>query len=80
MTNAISINDLCEHLIDKFGEYEALRIGEFFERNNIQNITFDDAMTGITQIFDEDLDEIIAQCFDKLDINDEATLTVKYIR
>ena len=37
-------------------------------------------MTGITQLFDEDLDEIIAQCFDKLDINDEATLTVKYIR
>ena len=35
---------------------------------------------GVTQLFDEDLDEIIAQCFDKLDITDEATLTVKYIR
>ena len=37
-------------------------------------------MQGVTQLFDEDLDEIIAQCFDKLDITDEATLTVKYIR
>ena len=35
---------------------------------------------GVTQLFDEDLDEIIAQCFDKLDITEEATLTVKYIR
>lgn len=35
---------------------------------------------GVNQLFDEDLDEIIAQCFDKLDITDEATLTVKYIR
>ena len=37
-------------------------------------------MIGVTQLFDEDLDEIIAQCFDKLDITDEETLTVKYIR
>ena len=35
---------------------------------------------GVVQLFDEDLDEIIAQCFDKLDITDEASLTVKYIR
>ena len=32
------------------------------------------------QLFDEDLDEIIAQSFDKLDITDENILTVKYIR
>ena len=34
----------------------------------------------MTQLFDEDLDEIIAQSFDKLDITDENCLTVKYIR
>ena len=67
-------------LIAKFGEFEALRIREFFERNGLYSLTFDDVMRGISQLFDEDLDEIVAQCFDKLDINDEATLTVKYIR
>lgn len=66
--------------MEKFGEYEADRVREFFEKNNIYSVTFDEAMRGIAQLFDEDLDEIIAQCFDKLDINDEATLTVKYIR
>ena len=48
--------------------------------NNIYEFSFEEAMQGVTQLFDEDLDEIIAQCFDKLDITDEATLTVKYIR
>ena len=37
-------------------------------------------MTGITQLFSEDFDEIIAQSFDKLDVIDENVLTVKYIR
>ena len=76
----IKINDLYEQLVHKFGEYEAQRIRDFFEKNEIESLTFDDALMGVTQLFDEDLDEIIAQCFDKLDINDEATLTVKYIR
>ena len=31
----ISIEELCERLIEKFGEYEAGRIKEFFEKNNI---------------------------------------------
>ena len=37
-------------------------------------------MQGVSQLFDEDLDEIIAQSFDKLDITDDNVLTVKYIR
>lgn len=57
-----------------------MRIKEYFVLNQIESFTFEDAMMGVTQLFDEDLDEIVAQIFDKLDITDEATLTVKYIR
>ena len=35
---------------------------------------------GVTQLFDEDFDEIIAQSFDKLDVVDDNTLSIKYIR
>lgn len=76
----IEINAFEKTLVSKFGEYEAERISGFFRMNNTHHFTFNEAMTGVTQLFDEDLDEIIAQCFDKLDITDEAALTVKYIR
>ena len=57
-----------------------MRIKEYFVENKIESFTFEDAVMGVTQLFDEDLDEIVAQIFDKLSITDEATLTVKYIR
>ena len=57
-----------------------MRIGNFFIVNDTTSFTFDQAKRGVMQLFDEDLDEIIAQSFDKLDITDENILTVKYIR
>ena len=57
-----------------------MRIGTFFLNNQTESFQFEAGMQGVTQLFDEDLDEIIAQSFDKLDITDENSLTVKYIR
>ena len=34
----------------------------------------------MTLLLEEDLREIIAECFDKLDITDDMALTIKYIR
>ena len=76
----IELDDFQKVLELKFGDYEAARIASFFSMNNINTFSFQDAMMGVTQLFDEDLDEIVAQSFDKLDITDEANLTVKYIR
>lgn len=78
--DVIEINYFERTLVSKFGEYEAERIAGFFRMNNTHHFKFNEAIIGITQLFEEDLDEIIAQCFDKLDITDEAALTVKYIR
>ena len=44
----------------KFGEYEATRIAGFFAQNNTHAFTFEEAIMGVTQLFDEDFDEIIA--------------------
>ena len=57
-----------------------MRIGAFFEENDTHQFHFEAGIQGVTQLFDEDLDEIIAQSFDKLDITDDNSLTVKYIR
>ena len=80
MGHSITLEDFEKALKFKLGEYEAMRIKDYFFSNDIHNFAFEDAMVGATQLFDEDLDEIIAQCFDKLDITEEASLTVKYIR
>ena len=48
----IKINDLYEQLVHKFGEYEAQRIRDFFEKNEIESLTFDDTLMGVTQLFD----------------------------
>ena len=34
----------------------------------------------MTLLLEEDLRDIISECFDKLDITDDMTLTIKYIR
>lgn len=57
-----------------------MRIGNFFVENEFEYIEGEQARMGVKQLFDEDLDESIAQCFDKLDISDESRLSVKYIR
>ena len=62
------------------GEYEAIRIVKFFLEKGMDSIDFSDAYMGVSEFFEEDLDEIIAQCFDKLDLADKANLSVKYIR
>ena len=78
--HVLNIKEFEDALSTKFGEYEAHRVASFFALNNTHHFTFNEALQGVSQLFDEDLDEVIAQCFDKLDITDEASLTVKYIR
>ena len=37
-----------------------MRIATFFEANDITSFTFDDAIQGVSQLYEDDLDEIIA--------------------
>jgi len=76
----INLTDFKDAVAEKLGDFEAERIGGYFTARDMHVITFEDAIHGVTQLFEEDLDEIIAQSFDKLDITDEAKLSVKYIR
>ena len=58
--NLLHIEDFKKELVTKFGEYEAHRISNFFEMNESYQFTFEEAFLGVTQLFNEDLDEIIA--------------------
>ena len=42
--------------------------------------TFDEVLASICLIFEQDFDELIDQCFDKLDAQEEETLLIKYLR
>ena len=65
----ISIEYFEELLIPYFGEYEAMRIVKYFRQIDYDTISFSEAVQGVKGFVDEDLDEIIAQSFDKLDLD-----------
>lgn len=47
-----------------------MRIGSALIENNTTTFTFEQMLEFVAGIYEEDLDEIIAQSFDKLDITD----------
>ena len=67
-------------MVDFFGEFEAKRITQYLKKKDYISVSFQEAYRSATNMFNEDLDEIISQCFEKLDLADEGYLSIKYIR
>ena len=67
-------------MVDYFGEFEAKRITQYLKKNDIISVSFPEFFRTANTLFNEDLDEIISQCFEKLDLSDVGYLSVKYIR
>ena len=58
--NDFEVREFQTQCCAKFGEYEGVRIGSFFIDNEYEYIEPEQARRGVQQLFDEDLDEIIA--------------------
>ena len=78
--DTLSLANFEHSMVDYFGEFEAKRITQYLKKNDIISVSFPEFFRTANTLFNEDLDEIISQCFEKLDLSDVGYLSVKYIR
>ena len=58
--DSLSLSGFEHSMVDYFGEFEAKRITQYFKKNDYISVTFPEAYRSATNLFDEDLEEIIS--------------------
>ena len=63
----------------KLDAFEAQRLIDKLKMEKSAQLSFDDTMDMFSQLLEEDVDELIAQGFNKLDITNEGKVSVRTI-